>query len=141
MKPYCGKHLSNKHKIFNYRISRARQTVECTFGIYSNKFNIFHTALCMLPETVDVLVAACVCLHNFIMTKEEENGEKIYSLNSLNDIDRDMCRNNWHSNATYSETLNTCAGLTQRDLLCNYFVSAGEVAWQNNFIRRGLYKE
>lgn len=76
MKPYSGKQLSNKKQIFNYRISRARQTIECAFGIYSNKWNIFHKTLCMLPITADKVVTACVFLHNFIMTEEEKKWRK-----------------------------------------------------------------
>ncbi|KAH9627917.1 hypothetical protein HF086_015361 [Spodoptera exigua] len=32
LRPYGGTHLDNKKKIFNYRLSRARRYVECTFG-------------------------------------------------------------------------------------------------------------
>lgn len=143
MKPYSAKRLLNKQKIFNYRISRARQIIESAFGIYSNKWNIFHKALCMLSEAADIVVAACVCLHNFIMTEEEKSGEKIYSLEFLYDIGRNTCRNiHWLSSDTHSQISNARAGLVQRDLLCDYFTtSAGEVGWQYDFIRRGLCKE
>lgn len=38
----------------------------------------------MLSETADMVVAAIVCLHNFIMTEEENNREKTYSQGSQN---------------------------------------------------------
>ena len=38
MKPYPDTTLDPKQKIFNYRLSRARRTVESTFGIMANRF-------------------------------------------------------------------------------------------------------
>lgn len=38
MRPYARDNLPYKKKIFNYRLSRARRYIECTFGIMSNKF-------------------------------------------------------------------------------------------------------
>ena len=44
MKSYSGKYLTKKQKVFNYRLSRARRTVESAFGIYANRWRVFHTA-------------------------------------------------------------------------------------------------
>lgn len=138
MKPYSGKQLANKKKIFNYRISRARQTIESAFGIYSNKWNIFHKALCMLPKTADIVVTSCACLHNFILTEEERSGEKVYSTEFYN-TEHDNVQ--W-SNEEHLQSLNTRAGLIQRDALCDYFITPnGEVTWQYDYITRGLYGE
>lgn len=79
MKPYSGKNLSDKQKIYNYRVSRTRQTVECTFGIFANKWRIFHTAICILPETATIIVTASVCLHNYVLREEQHSGYKYYS--------------------------------------------------------------
>jgi len=79
MKPYSGKNLSDEQKICNYRFSRARRTVESAFGIFANKWRIFHTAICMLPETVNIIVTASVCLHNYVLKEEQHSGYKNYS--------------------------------------------------------------
>lgn len=79
MKPYSGKNLSDKQQICNYRFSRARRTVESAFGIFANKWRVFHTSICMLPETANIILTASVCLHNYVLKEEQRNGYKYYS--------------------------------------------------------------
>lgn len=81
MKPYTGKNLDEKQQICNYRFSRARRVVESTFGIFSNRWRIFRQSICMLPETADIITTASVCLHNFIISEEEQCKQKLYSTN------------------------------------------------------------
>lgn len=83
MKPYSGKNLNMKQKICNYRFSRARRTVESAFGIFSNRWRIFRHAICMLPATADIITTASLCLHNFVMSEEEQSKQKSYSANQL----------------------------------------------------------
>ncbi|CAI6352050.1 unnamed protein product [Macrosiphum euphorbiae] len=37
LRPYPGRGLTLTRKVFNYRLSRARRTVECAFGVLANK--------------------------------------------------------------------------------------------------------
>lgn len=40
LRPYAGKSLNVKKRVFNYRLCRARRYIGCTFGIPANKFSI-----------------------------------------------------------------------------------------------------
>ena len=66
MRPYGGSKLPESQRIFNYRLSRARRIVENAFGIMASRFRVFRRPLSVKPETVDVIVLACVALHNFL---------------------------------------------------------------------------
>ena len=103
MKPYSGKNLSDKQKICNYRFSRARRTVESAFGIFANKWRIFHTAICMLPETANIIVAASVCLHNYILKEEQRSGHKYYSNEIISENDINQVKDhNWITDEIYN---------------------------------------
>ncbi|XP_071535016.1 uncharacterized protein [Panulirus ornatus] len=70
MRPYSGKHLTYKKKIFNYRLSRARQYIECTFGILANKWRIFHRPLNVEMLFAENIIKACCILHNYVRERD-----------------------------------------------------------------------
>lgn len=43
MKPFASRTIDNRKRIYNYRHSRARRTVECAFGILAQTFEIDRT--------------------------------------------------------------------------------------------------
>ena len=65
MRPYPGT-LDETHRIYNYRVSRARRTIENVFGILAARCRIFRKAIRAGIKTVEAIVQACVCLHNFL---------------------------------------------------------------------------
>ena len=68
MKPFNRKALESVDKrIFNYWLSRARWTIECAFGILCAKWKIFNQPLAFDLKSTNTIVAACICLHNFII--------------------------------------------------------------------------
>ena len=71
MRPYPGSNLSRPRNIFNYRLSRARMTVECAFGILAARWRVFHTKICMLPCHVDTIVMAACVLHNYLLNPRD----------------------------------------------------------------------
>lgn len=64
-KPRVGV-MARDERIFNYRLSRARRLIENTFGIMVARFRILHRTINAHQDTVDSIVKAIVCLHNFI---------------------------------------------------------------------------
>lgn len=71
MRPFSGKQNLNQEKIiYNYRLSRARRTIENTFGILSSQWRILRRSINCLVETAMKIVQAIVCLHNYIRIQD-----------------------------------------------------------------------
>ncbi|XP_036141683.1 protein ALP1-like [Monomorium pharaonis] len=70
MKPYPGRNLTNEKKIFNYRLSKARRTVENAFGIMANRFRILLNTIPLSVEKVELITYTCCILHNFLLQKK-----------------------------------------------------------------------
>lgn len=51
---------------FNYALCRARRVTESAFGIMCVVFRIFFTPINLKPETVDLVIFVCCCLHNML---------------------------------------------------------------------------
>ncbi|XP_034945920.1 protein ANTAGONIST OF LIKE HETEROCHROMATIN PROTEIN 1-like [Chelonus insularis] len=86
MRPYPGHELTTTQKVFNYRLSRARRTIENTFGILSSKWRVLKRSIHKSLTNTDHIVAACVSLHNFLIFHEQ----RMYNVqNSFIDLDSD----------------------------------------------------
>ena len=76
MKPSQNQHspdITASHKYFNYRLSRARMTVENTFGRWKGRFRRFlKKAVDMNVTNVCITVAASCILHNLCEISHEE---------------------------------------------------------------------
>ena len=70
MKPFPGRGLTQNEQVFNYRLSRARRTIENAFGILSARWRVFMRPIRADVSTVDMIVKACVCLHNYLLSTE-----------------------------------------------------------------------
>ncbi|CAI6371325.1 unnamed protein product [Macrosiphum euphorbiae] len=123
VRPFPGKSLNDKRRIFNYRLSRARQNIECSFGILSNKWRVFHTTLLVEPNfAVAITKAACV-LHNFVRRRDGYNSEDAQICNMEN-----ITRRNGVGNSTSNAK-------DVREYFVNYFNNpAHELSWQKRVI-------
>nr|XP_022909001.1 protein ALP1-like isoform X2 [Onthophagus taurus] len=62
MKPYSKRNLSREEEIFNYRLSRCRRTVECSFGIMTAKWRLLNKPIeCHPDKTGKVLTNSIDC--------------------------------------------------------------------------------
>jgi len=128
LRPYPGKQLLNdqKKKIFNYRLSRARRTVENAFGILSSKWRILNKAIeTNVEHAITITKAVCV-LHNLIL-KHDQLSNPIDNLEEQTTIFKN----------TVGRQNNRFGRLAKdsRELFTEYFSSeAGSVPWQLDYI-------
>ncbi|XP_026667908.1 uncharacterized protein LOC113464110, partial [Ceratina calcarata] len=65
LRSYPGAELTHDKWIFNYRLTRARRTVENTFGILAQKFRVYQRWLRANPQNADKIIlspASCTIL-------------------------------------------------------------------------------
>nr|CAH7768092.1 unnamed protein product [Callosobruchus chinensis] len=121
MRPYCGKSLTTKKRILNYRLSRARRYIECCFGILANKWRIFHRPLNVDIEFTENLIKACCVLHNYVRLRDGYRYDHTLYITSLTSLNTETVRPN-------ARSLNT------RDRFAHYFVNEGKLPWQDKLI-------
>lgn len=137
MKPYGHRALSHKQCVFNYRLSRARRTVENVFGIMASRFRVLHTEIRVKLSTVKKVVSAICILHNIL---NRRSGSVYLNTGSVDqeDCNFEVVGGEWRSDKTLhgircgqARNAKDVAKL-QRDTLCDYFNSTrGSVPWQN----------
>nr|CAH7751209.1 unnamed protein product [Callosobruchus chinensis] len=70
LKPYSKQELNEEKEYFNKRLSRARRTVECAFGIIRSKWQILDKPILTSAEHADKIIKTVCLLHNIIINKE-----------------------------------------------------------------------
>lgn len=135
MRPYPGLNkLSNRQRIFNYRLSRARRCIESAFGILSARWRILLTTINADADNVDNIIKACVCLHNFIKINDSRNGYRYGSEGLTNETESHL-----QSVGRLSSNNATRPNYELRDKFADYFVSTeGSVPWQNKVLETGI---
>lgn len=82
-----GKYLQDIKRTFNYRLSRARRYVECSFGILSNKWKIFHQPIDVNVEFAIDITKCCCLLHNFVRDRDGFKFDDTLSITGMEDLD------------------------------------------------------
>lgn len=132
LKPFNKKQLNHERMVYNYRLSRARRVVENAFGILSNRFRIFHSAINLKIETVEQVVLTCCYLHNFLRRhigpnydapELDESGIASVDCQGLVDLQVGTYKN--------CET----EAKISRNKYVQYLVGEGRVAWQDEVVQ------
>lgn len=118
--PFPSRKLTARRRVYNYRHSRCRRTVECAFGVLSNKWRIFHTPILVEPEFTDDIVKACCILHNFVRQRDGINFEDT-EVHPFEDI------TNFGSSSRGK-------GNDVRNEFADYFMGTGAVPFQRNYM-------
>ncbi|KAJ8957325.1 hypothetical protein NQ314_006575 [Rhamnusium bicolor] len=139
LKPYSRiGTLSQKQKIFNYRLSRVRRIVENVFGILVSRFRIFERPISVSLDKINAIVRASCALHNWLRTTstayisagmiDTETWMRVrlrsdQQVQGLVDVTKNIASNNHYRNAA-----------AVRDKFAEYFSGNGSVSWQNTMI-------
>lgn len=77
LRSYPGRNLNQEKQIFNYRLSRARRTIENSFGILASRWRILRNNIIAEVDNVEKITAATICLHNFLSISEKNDEQRI----------------------------------------------------------------
>ncbi|XP_003426874.1 protein ALP1-like [Nasonia vitripennis] len=122
LRPYAAtSDLDLPKQVFNYRIGRARKCSDCAFRILTNQWRIFHKKFSNSASNTIKITKAAICLHNFLMNKENSRPfqDRRYSLLSESDREYNIlgCTNVSISSEIPSENAETVRNMF-KDLFC-----------------------
>nr|CAI5842950.1 unnamed protein product [Callosobruchus analis] len=106
----------------NVFLTRARRYIECSFGILSNKWRIFHRPLNVSFRLAKKIIKACCVLHNFVCSRDGYAFHHTLKTKGFRPINPAI-------------SVQNRVGYSVRDQFANYFVSpSGQVPWQESRI-------
>lgn len=136
MRPFPRRALDREKRIFNFRLTRARKTVEMAFGILASKFRVFQTAINLAPDTVPQVVRAACVLHNFVRKREgvafSTPGESHAERREFSDSS--LWPQETLSASTSMSNRSSAEALRVRDELKHYFNTTGKLNWQDSYL-------
>ena len=130
--PYPRRNLQESQSVFNYRLNRARRTIENAFGILAARWRIFHWPIIADPSHVVLFTKATIALHNLLWQCESS----VYcppGYTDSEDADRNVIRGAWQEEAEnstgmtsilYSSTnMHGTTAASVQNAFCEYFYS------------------
>lgn len=129
MKPFTRTwNMEEANKVFNYRLSSARQVVERAYGTLVEKWQIFGSNIKYKLENTDRLILALMSLNNFLITTEMQMPESFRRYRMANDP-----ATMYEPNVSVENLQEDLGGVMVRNRLRRYFVSpagAIDIQWQ-----------
>lgn len=138
IKPYSTKRnnepFTNDEKIFNYRLSRARRTIENAFGVLVMRWGCLRNEFQCNPDKVKVIVAACCALHNFLM----KSSNTYCTSRTIDHFDENgnLVEGDWRHYEQLENINYNMAGRPQtegkriREILTHYFTNIDPLSYQ-----------
>lgn len=126
MRPYPFKLLTNEKRIFNYRLSRARRTVENAFGILSSVWRVFSTTILLSPEKVTKVILTCCVLHNMLRNRKVRSYLTVIPDTNTGQTNTSLLQLQTGRNLNPA----TITAKSIRNEFANFFSTSGEVEWQ-----------
>lgn len=138
LKPFPQKSLNYERRIYNYRLSRARNVVENAFSLIASRFRIFQTSINVNPNDTNYIVLAICTLHNFLI-KHNSSYVKPTSENSetQDTEDIDVSGQLFPLQNCINARNSSAAAKINRDKYLECFNGVGKVAWQDDMIKKG----
>lgn len=141
LRPYPGRvGLDQDRTMFNYRLSRARRTIENTFGILAAQWRILRRPInCSVDKTM-LIVQSIVCLHNWL--RRQDIDKNVYVPESMIDRENEdgVIPGSWRvdvNNQCALQNVTNCGTNTHsrkvsmiRDEFCKYFNGEDAIPWQ-----------
>ncbi|XP_044583990.1 protein ALP1-like [Cotesia glomerata] len=140
LRPYPGRGGLNKDKtIFNYRLSRARRTIENSFGLLVSLWRILKKPIEATVDNTTHIVKAIICLHNWLRKRDEDNNyiqENMVDCHGENGFVPGLWRDEVGNHSAlqdariHGNNFSSRAAVTIRNEFCDYFNAEGAVPWQ-----------
>ena len=84
MTPFTERSCSTPaRRIYNLRLSSARRTVECAFGLLVKRYRVFNRPLEHTQATCSKIIHAAILLHNFMINSGDDMRDDLPPFNPL----------------------------------------------------------
>lgn len=129
MRPYPRNNLDIRKKVYNYRLSRARRSVECTFGILAARWRIYGKPIIASVPTGRKIIQATTVLHNFIMSTEKDLNITQTQYSKLTEQDRVVISEGMRD-LPRNRSSNMFEVKKIREDFADFFNGIGALSWQ-----------